>query len=396
MLLLRGLGHSGLAWHCGPAASASWGRRWNSAEAAIAPPRPTAPRTPITSPAQHTAQQLGLWYTMPPEIVRQLFSYGGLKKEYTSLCQTFAETCLMVREPALTAIDLIRRCDLSLPPNKLFFYGRDGCGKTLSLAHTAHYLAESGWLLVHIPWAPNWRRFFKEVAPSTTIPGRYNHPLDATIWLQHFKTENGELIKSLKLETQQEYVWSKREIMAPHIPLLELVDLGIARARYSTDIVFALVSELKTHAIQDRCKVAVVIDGINTFFSPVTRHRREDRSIVGPEHFTLFQAFMQLFGSDWKNGVMLGTLDRIANEAARRESHLPRYVLRQKGWETLDPFVPIPVDDYNEVEMRSAIDYFLDRHWLQNPMAGSDIGRRELATLSAHNPRLLADVCRPL
>ena len=67
-----------------------------------------------------------------------------------------------------------------------------------------------------------------------------------------------------------------------------------------------------------------------------------------------------------------------------------------KGWEALDPFVPIPVEDYNELEMRSAIDYYLDRHWLQNPQAGSDIGRRELAALSAHNPYLLMQVCRSL
>lgn len=47
--------------------------------------------------------------------------------------------------------------------------------------------------------AADWRRFYKEVAPSATIPGQYNHPLDAAIWLQHFKTENGELVKSLKV-----------------------------------------------------------------------------------------------------------------------------------------------------------------------------------------------------
>ncbi|MPC27574.1 28S ribosomal protein S29, mitochondrial [Portunus trituberculatus] len=328
------------------------------------PPRDNL-RTFTSRPqVQHTAEQHGLWYTLRPSVVQQLFQYG-IPKQYMTQCRTFAETCLMVRQPALTLMDYIRRSDLSLPPNKFLLYGRNGCGKTLSLIHTTHFLADAGWLLIHLPWAPRWRRNFKEVTPSSTIEGQYNHPLDAVMWLQHFKTQNADLLKSLQLVTQERYTWSRREITEPDAPLGELVDVGISRARYSTDCVLALTSELKRHATEGRCKVAVVVDGINTFYSP-------------------------------KNGVVVGSVDTLANEGQRRESHLPRYLLRKQGWEALDPFVPIPVEDYNDLEMRSAIDYYLDRHWLQNPQAGSDIGRRELAALSAHNPYLLMHVCRPL
>lgn len=31
-----------------------------------------------------------------------------------------------------------------------------------------------------------------------------------------------------------------------------------------------------------------------------------------------------------KNGVVVGTIDRLVNDAERRESHLPRYLLRRK------------------------------------------------------------------
>ena len=34
---------------------------------------------------------------------------------------------------------------------------------------------------------------------STSVEGQYNHPLDAAIWLQHFKTQNGDLLKTLQV-----------------------------------------------------------------------------------------------------------------------------------------------------------------------------------------------------
>ncbi|KAK8378676.1 hypothetical protein O3P69_009404 [Scylla paramamosain] len=381
VLLLRGL--AGRHGGCG----AALGQRCVSAEAAQAPPpRPRAPRTSLTSPVEHTAEQRGLWYTLQPGVVQRLFSQGGVPKQFLTQCQTFAETCLMVRQPSLTLMDFIRRSDLSLPPNKFLLYGRNGCGKTLSLTGSSSTS----------PGPRSGGGTSRRWLPSATIEGQYDHPLDAVLWLQHFKTQNAELLKTLQLVTQERYIWSRREVTEPDTPLGELVELGIGRARYSTDCVLALTSELKRHATEGRCKVAVVVDGINTFYSPVSRYRCEDRTLLDPKYFTLFQSFMQLFKSDWKNGIVVGSIDSLANEGWRRDSHLPRYLLRQQGWEALDPFIPIPIEDYDDLEMRSAIDYYLDRHWLQNPQAGSDIGRRELAALSAHNPYLLMQVCRPL
>ena len=49
--------------------------------------------------------------------------------------------------------------------------------------------------------AARWRRNFKEVTPSSTIEGQFDHPLDAAMWLQHFKTQNAELFKTLQVRT---------------------------------------------------------------------------------------------------------------------------------------------------------------------------------------------------
>ncbi|XP_042872487.1 28S ribosomal protein S29, mitochondrial-like [Penaeus japonicus] len=356
----------------------------------------TAPRTSVNQPSLHTKDHLGLWYRLNPEVLKQLYSLGGIPKKYVVQSTTFNETCLMVREPALTVIDLIKRSNLSLPPNKFMLYGRDGAGKSLSLTHILHYLAEDGWLLIHLPVPSQWRRNVKEVVPSSSVPGRFDHPLQAAVWLQHFRSQNSELMKTLQLKTSMTYTWTRRESTEAGSPLMALVEQGINRARFASDSIMALTTEIKKYATDGRCKVAVVVDGINTFYCPDSLYRREDRTIVEPDNFTLFQAFSQLFQSDWKNGVVVGTIDRLVNDAERRESHLPRYLLRRKGWEKLDPFIPIPVNDYNNLEMESAINYYIDRHWLQTVNGSSEQGRKELAALSGCNPLMLMKVCNAL
>ncbi|KAG7174578.1 28S ribosomal protein S29-like [Homarus americanus] len=222
--------------------------------------------------------------------------------------------------------------------------------------------------------ATQWRRNFKEIAPSASVPGHYDHPLDSVIWLQHFRSQNLELLKTLQLETSEQYEWSRRDITEAGVPLMSLVEQGISRARYASDCIKALTNELKKHATAGRCKVALVADGINTFFCSKSRYRLEDLSYLEPQKFTIYQAFMNMLNNDWNNGIVVGSVDRLANDGQRRDSYLPRYVLRQM------------------LEMQSIIDYYVDRHWLQNPEGHSEIGRRELVSLSGCNPYMLMNL----
>ncbi|XP_068228925.1 small ribosomal subunit protein mS29 [Palaemon carinicauda] len=355
----------------------------------------SSPRTSVQSPSLHTRDHLGLWYTLEPTLVKRVFGGGGLPKKYEKLCGTFGETSLMVREPALTVIDLLKRSNLEMPPNKFFFYGRDGVGKTLSVAHVTHFLVEDGWVLLHIPWLPNWRRRFKEVKASTSNPGSFDHPVDASTWLQHFRHQNVELLKELEITTSEQYTWSRRETTEAGSPISMLIEHGINRSRYASDVVVAVVAELKKCATEGRCKVAVVVDGINSFFCTSSRYK-VDAVYVEPQRFTLFKAFMPCFDKDWKNGCIVGSIDLRANDGKIRGSHLPHYLLQKTGWETLDPFVPIPVEDYDDREMRSIIDYYVDHEWLQNINGPLDLARRELAGLTSHNPYAVMSICSSL
>ena len=37
-----------------------------------------------------------------------------------------------------------------------------------------------------------------------------------------------------------------------------------------------------------------------------------------------------------------------------------------QGFEFMDPFVPVFVDNYNEKEMESCIEYYIHKKWIQN------------------------------
>ena len=41
--------------------------------------------------------------------------------------------------------------------------------------------------------------------------------------------------------------------------------------------------------------------------------------------------------------------------------------LPQEGFNTMEPFVPVPVSDYSEKEFESCYLYYLNRNWLQHP-----------------------------
>lgn len=68
----------------------------------------------------------------------------------------------------------------------------------------------------------------------------------------------------------------------------------------------------------------------------------------------------------------------------------------KQGFEHLDPFIPILVDQYDQAELNSALDYYTERRWIQHPSAKSEAGRAELRTLSGGSGFELMRLCAPL
>lgn len=350
-------------------------------------------RTQETSPANHTIDQVGKFYKISPELKKQLFSHGGFPKSFEKQVKTFGESCLMIREPALEVINFIKNADLNRPANRFVLYGKDGAGKSLTMAHLIHYGYEADFILVHIPWVPNWFKRAKEIANSTTKEGFIDLPLDAAAWLIQFKNQNGQLLGKLDLKIGQDYVWSKRETTPKGATLLELIDHGINRVKYASDAVAAVIGEIKSQSTAGNCKTMVFIDGYNAFFYPKTRIVADNKAKISPDKVTLTQPFLDITNYDWKNGVCILSVDQMALTEEKMESELPRYQLGKEGFEHLDPFIPIRIDNYSDKEYVSCIKYYLDRKWIQNHEQGFD---KELEFLSGKSPYKLMQMCASL
>lgn len=350
-------------------------------------------RTLETDPTKHDAKHLGRFYTMSPEVKKQLFTFGGLPKKFATQTKTFAETCVMVRQPAVEIIDILKRTNFNKPTNRFVLYGREGAGRSITLAHVLHYGLVNDFVLVHIPWVGDWFRFPKETSYSTTKEGFIDINLDAAAWLMHFKTQNAATLAKLDLKCSREYVWSKRESTPADAPLIEVVEHGINRVKFATDVISVLLEELKQQSTEGKCKTMVAIDGFNAFFHPVTSIRGDQNVKITSDQVTIREPFLNITKSDWNNGVCVLNVDHLAVHEDGGESDLPKYLLKRTGFEHLDPFIPIRVDHYNDQEFHNCYEYYLDRKWIQMQAPGL---REELDFISGRNPYRFMEVCAPL
>ena len=76
----------------------------------------------------------------------------------------------------------------------------------------------------------------------------------------------------------------------------------------------------------------------------------------------------------------------------RRESYLPRYLL-SKGFDHLDPFLPVAVENYTQDEFDTVIEYYKNRKWIRHITLE---GQKELKLLSGSNPFKLMEYCKHL
>lgn len=353
---------------------------------------PTDYRTNETNAAAHSNIHDAKFYTIPADVKKQIFGGGGFPKKYEQQLKTFAESTLMVRQPALEMISYIKNTDFTKPVVRYVLYGENGVGKTLTMAHIIHYGHQNGFLLVHVPWVANWMKRPKDTANGAQ-EGFIDIPFDAAAWLLHFKNQNAKLLQTLDLKTSQEYVWSKRESTPAGSTLMELVEHGIARIKFASETITALLAEIKQHACNNKCKVMVAIDGFNAFYHPITRIFGDNKQIIKPERITLTQPFLDITSYNWTNGVCVLTVDKIAMTEGYMDSYMPRYLLGRKGFEHLDPFVPVHVENYNDKEFHSCIQYYLERHWIQKTPEGFE---EQLKYLSNKNPYELMRQTRAL
>uniref|UniRef100_A0A8D9AT63 Small ribosomal subunit protein mS29 n=1 Tax=Cacopsylla melanoneura TaxID=428564 RepID=A0A8D9AT63_9HEMI len=332
-------------------------------------------RTQETKASNHSKADLYKFYTLPEHLKSELFELGGIPKVFKEQSQIFNEAAILVRSCMVELVGYLKQVDKleGVPSPRFVVYGEGGVGKSLTLMHALQYAQENGQLIVHIPWALKWFAYPKEVSLSTTKEGMVDLNIDAAMWLRHFQLQNKKLLEDPKLTTSREYVWSPREKSEVNIPLRELVEHGISRVKYASDVVDALFQEVKILSTQGVCRTFVCVDGYNCFFTESSNCRPEDKSKVPPSRVTLTQSVLNLVQSDWSNGSIVLGLSPRANLPNRRASHLPLYILKKEGFESIDPFVPIHVPELNSEEFHNLLNLYEDKKWLQFKHAREEI-----------------------
>lgn len=350
-------------------------------------------RTSVSDPAKHKNIDAGRFYTIPSDDVKHILPKQ--KKNDINLrkqIQTFQEACIMVRKPALEAIDLIQNhINYDLPAPKIMLYGEDGAGKSYSLFHVIHHCYNQNWMILHIPWPFAWLKRYKEMSLSSYKTDRIDLPNEAKDWLEYFALMNTHIVKDVK--TNHSYTWSKRESTEAGASLHNLVDFGINRLNFSNDCVGAVLKEIRYQLSQDKLKVLLVIDGVNAFWNEFVVRSKTGKTVFPARKVSLIHHFLKFLTSGSKNSVCLCTVDANVNPAEERSIHTPLQLLGKEGFEELEPFIPIEVVNYSDDEIHSCFDYYVDRLWIQNEMAKTREGKNQLIALSNNNPAEFSKVC---
>ena len=186
------------------------------------------------------------------------------------------------------------------------------------------------------------------------------------------------------------YVWNKREAAEVGTPLTSLIDFGLARVKHSSDVMGAVMKELRHIASTGLRRVLVAIDGLNVCWGPTRSRRIDDSSrFYEASELSSIQHWLRMLELDWTGGAVICTVDGLAPRSRNHLSFKPLELLGAENFQMMDPFIPVHVPQYSDLEAVSCIEYYRDRKFIQKDLAATEAGRKELIALSCHNPEEL-------
>ncbi|VDD74638.1 unnamed protein product [Mesocestoides corti] len=362
-----------------------------------------APRTDLVSPAAQLANPaacIGRFYSVPEDIASRVVA-PFLKEELLREFRLFEDFSLLVRKPALdvmSALETVRQDVGSVP--RFVFYGQPGCGTSVQLAHIAHYAAEKNAFLFAFCNAENWLDRCSDFTASDAyhqnqhkleIDGdALDFPSRSAEWLRSFLKLNLPLLEKIKPVTTRAIEWTVKDIAPAGTPWLELINFGLSRTKYSTDCIGILLREMRAISSEETGPSSYLfVDGVNFLWCRGTR--MQDKILlkkVAVDRLAIVHHLRRALIGDWKHGAIITSV----NERGAWPSDREKYTPGQRGFETMDPFIPVNVPNYSPNEMDAVLHFYAEHDWFANPAALRPEGRAEIVFLSDANPRELAKV----
>jgi len=308
-------------------------------------------------PASHTESNIGQFYTVPEEISTRVLSYF-LTKRFQSECQITGSTSIMIRRPVLEVLQHLKDIsENSSPPKKFIFYGDDGRGKSLSLAHVLHYCYSAGWFILPVPSVFSWCHGKSELQVSAQHTDRFDQPEQASAWLQMCRSINSKFLTEVK--TSKQYLFGKRDTTKEGEPLGKIIDMGFRRATYATDAVGVLLKEIRNNP---SLRVLYAVNEFNGFFLKTT-FKDVKQNWIKPKRLSLFHHFTKLLHPEdgLKNGAMVFALSRTGMLRSYIESYEVADLLRERGLSAVQSSTNIEVPRYSKEELDACLQFFKTR-----------------------------------
>lgn len=350
-------------------------------------------------PRKHTEAHLGLFYQLPDEKkLVQIYGYACPFNMHTiPTYKTWGQIPIMVRQPALSVMDHLRKSNQPGQSTKVLLHGDPGQGKWHTLLHLVHFLqSNKDHFTVQIGTIKRFTRNPREFTASTSRDGRVDTPLDAALLLQQLRTTNADLFEKFKdtLVCSQDYKWSIRETTAAGEPLTRIAEHGVNRVNHASDCVAVLLKELMLAADQGKIKLATTVNDLMWLYkyeASTLKHADFRRILV--DEITVARAIKKLVSNTGKNAVLVATCH---DTTTRLQNLPPQEILGDEAMADIEGCTQIHVPKYSKQEFENCMNFYQDIGWLARPEARTQEARDELRFISGSNPKELEYLCRSI